>query len=513
MQVLLRDAGSTGDSSVVMHHRVCYSSYTSKHNIKSTTTAAEDKLPKGLSSNTKNVLTRTDIKSENHKQGDVCILCNKQKYKGCFKLRRCTDANIGEFLSTANRRNRRDVSHRIEMTQTLECPAMYHDQCRRDLTREETVKPEIITDNFNRLTQVIEKNVILDQTPMTSTELSCIYDELGGPSTSRRTLLEQITRHFGERIRVCARHGQGQSTIIYSSSMKLSDVTAALVNANSNAISEDISNSFSIATSNELSLEDPEFHQYVNLVCEDIRKCKGIASLEITHDQVVDFLPRSLINLISLLVGYRSGTTNNVHDSIMAQIESVAQDIVYIESRSKKLTPKHVGLGSTIHQKTRSKDIINLLHHAGHTLSYDQLLMLDTCLANKTLKSMNKTNGAVIPDNLERGQFVHFTCDNIDIKDESMDGKNEFHATQFAAWQRGEDKTAVLDDVDFVRGEKSVTVPEVMEQLVDAKMTASHVEMPATEADPILLKPVDNELQRAMGKDMSYHILREQTMC
>ena len=52
-----------------------------------------------------------------------------------------------------------------------------------------------------------------------------------------------------------------------------------------------------------------------------------------------------------------------------------------------------------------------------------------------------------------------------------------------------------------------------MEQLVDAKMTASHVEMPATEADPILLKPVDNELQRAMGKDMSYHILREQTMC
>ena len=37
-----------------------------------------------------------------------------------------------------------------------------------------------------------------------------------------------------------------------------------------------------------------------------------------------------------------------------------------------------------------------------------------------------------IPD-----RFVHFTCDNIDINDSSLDGKNSFHATQVAAWQRG----------------------------------------------------------------------------
>ncbi|KAJ8893011.1 hypothetical protein PR048_005592 [Dryococelus australis] len=33
-------------------------------------------------------------------------------------------------------------------------------------------------------------------------------------------------------------------------------------------------------------------------------------------------------------------------------------------------------------------------------------------------------------------QFIHYTCDNIDILDETLDGKYIFHATQMAAWQQ-----------------------------------------------------------------------------
>ena len=35
-------------------------------------------------------------------------------------------------------------------------------------------------------------------------------------------------------------------------------------------------------------------------------------------------------------------------------------------------------------------------------------------------------------------KFIHYTCDNIDILDETLDGKNTSHATQMAAWQRGQ---------------------------------------------------------------------------
>ena len=35
-----------------------------------------------------------------------------------------------------------------------------------------------------------------------------------------------------------------------------------------------------------------------------------------------------------------------------------------------------------------------------------------------------------VPPNLVPGKFVHFAVDNIDILDESLDGKDTFHATQ-----------------------------------------------------------------------------------
>ena len=96
-------------------------------------------------------------------------------------------------------------------------------------------------------------------------------------------------------------------------------------------------------------------------------------------------------------------------------------------------------MASTLHQKTRSKDLVTLFHQAGHCISYDSLLKVDTTLSEDTLKSLDKTTGAVIPRNLVQGKFIHFSADNIDIRDESLDGKNIFSATQMAAYQRGDE--------------------------------------------------------------------------
>ena len=64
-------------------------------------------------------------------------------------------------------------------------------------------------------------------------------------------------------------------------------------------------------------------------------------------------------------------------------------------------------------------------------------MQIDNALAENTLKSMNITNGAVVPPTLVPRRFLHFTCDNVDINDGGLDGLNSFHATQVAAWQRG----------------------------------------------------------------------------
>ena len=90
--------------------------------------------------------------------------------------------------------------------------------------------------------------------------------------------------------------------------------------------------------------------------------------------------------------------------------------------------------------KARSKDFVNLFHRAGHYIRYDSLIKVDTTLSEDTLAYLDEITGAVIPKNIVPGKFIHFSADNIDIRDESLDGKNIFSATQMAAYQRGDEK-------------------------------------------------------------------------
>ena len=108
---------------------------------------------------------------------------------------------------------------------------------------------------------------------------------------------------------------------------------------------------------------------------------------------------------------------------------SIAQDLVYSVSGGRRWTPKHVGLGSSLHQATRSEDLVEMFHSAGHTISYRDVRRVDTALAKHTLSTRNTRNGTVIPVNLVEGRFIHFTADNPDINEGTLDGQNAFHAT------------------------------------------------------------------------------------
>ena len=50
---------------------------------------------------------------------------------------------------------------------------------------------------------------------------------------------------------------------------------------------------------------------------------------------------------------------------------SIAQDLVYNATSGKHWTPKHIGLASTLHQTTRSKELVQLFHNAEHIISYE----------------------------------------------------------------------------------------------------------------------------------------------
>ena len=88
------------------------------------------------------------------------------------------------------------------------------------------------------------------------------------------------------------------------------------------------------------------------------------------------------------------------------KVLSVAQVSVYIVSKCRKIAPKHVGLGLTLHQDTRSKDLVKLVHAAGHCISYDQVGRIDRSIAKTELQSFVDNDNVSFPLNIEPNKLL-----------------------------------------------------------------------------------------------------------
>jgi len=102
-------------------------------------------------------------------------------------------------------------------------------------------------------------------------------------------------------------------------------------------------------------------------------------------------------------------------------------------------------LGVTLHHLTRSKQVIQLIHEAGHCISYEGVQRVDTSIAKSELSRYMANGNMLVPSNLVENQFVQFAADNIDIIEDVLDGKGTFHATQCAAFQHGGNRDSVTD--------------------------------------------------------------------
>jgi hypothetical protein len=170
-----------------------------------------------------------------------------------------------------------------------------------------------------------------------------------------------------------------------------------------------------------------------------MKSTPGHKGFSVSEEDAIACVPDSLYMFLRLLYGGQAALDDDSNEadeaSIRRRVLSAAQDLIYGFSGGKKWTPKHIGLAITLHQATRSTDLVLLFNKAGHCLSYEQVLKVGTALGESTLKSMDPLSGAGIPTNIVANKFVHYTEDNIDFLDETIDGKNKFYATQMEAWQ------------------------------------------------------------------------------
>ena len=263
------------------------------------------------------------------------------------------------------------------------------------------------------------------------------------------------------------------------------------------------------------------FHSLIHValsIRSDMIAASGHKGFSVSETDAISCVPDSLYMFLRILYGGQTVIEDDSEeaddDDVQRKVLSIAQDLIYGISGGKKWTPKHIGLASTLHQATRSKDLVQLFHKAGHCLSYEQVKQVDTALAESTLQSMDPVTGTIIPPNIVANKFFHYTADNIDILDESLDGKNTFHATQMAAWQRGQTPDVILATLEPSTN-RTLNVPDAIGELCHAYNIPDRV-------NPVFAAPVKkawfdspavdvtDSVKRAIVTDIAFFLHRQQ---
>ena len=244
----------------------------------------------------------------------------------------------------------------------------------------------------------------------------------------------------------------------------------------------------------------------------------------IDEKHIEQIIPDSLHIFLGVLLG---GTAileceedSDTYDKQRLKMFNLAQDIIYTVSNYKKLTPKHVGLGLTVHHATRSEALIDLLHAAGNTIGIDTIHRIDTSIASSILNKYEDNGYIYIPNEIysyEKGGLIICSADNIDVLEETLDGKNTFHATQMVIWQRKPAMFTKEEDVNSGKiGRPKALKAELCKKLheLDKDVTSRSRPEPNLEFNVAPEKWFDETLMKhsakAKFKDLAWVLLRSE---
>ena len=188
------------------------------------------------------------------------------------------------------------------------------------------------------------------------------------------------------------------------------------------------------------------------IIREDILKCE-----EWQFDGLFDgfHLPLTLQSLLRwIIVGpkdkFRSNdikehaidkSIQNIGQILMSttktkrQVQYASQKNSQRKFHNSKEIPFTVGLAIHIHKETRCKTLINDLSDLNLCISYEKLMNIETDIATSVATEMKENGGIHIPSNIVKGRRIHFAVDNTDFKNDTADGKNEFHGTGMTVFQ------------------------------------------------------------------------------
>ena len=166
-----------------------------------------------------------------------------------------------------------------------------------------------------------------------------------------------------------------------------------------------------------------------------LRDSKGINaewppdSHDLTSARAKESIPVMLYNFLAWSVGLTCDPTMDKNVEISskedAKVVSIAQDLIYAESKGKKQTHKSLALRMAVRQMTGSVRLLKVLHGLGHTASANTVSKHGTALA--IISSNRDGKGIKIPRNILKNVFTTLVWDNNDFNEETLSGKGTTH--------------------------------------------------------------------------------------
>ena len=149
---------------------------------------------------------------------------------------------------------------------------------------------------------------------------------------------------------------------------------------------------------------------------------------DVTFQSAKQAIPTALYNFLALITG---SSDDVLHEGFVEtspendrKLVSIAQDILYLSSKGRIATPKHLALGMTIRHWTGSSNLISLLHGFGHCVSHPTVLQYDTALA-----SMELSKNSIVPVGFHPKVHTTVVWDNNDFMEETISGTGTTHNT------------------------------------------------------------------------------------
>ena len=156
-------------------------------------------------------------------------------------------------------------------------------------------------------------------------------------------------------------------------------------------------------------------------------------------------MPHSLCMLLAMIM---NGTHIKEQGMYLSQtVLSLSQLIKFNSSANRHQegtrATKHVGgretplplfVGSLLHSRTRSRDLVETFHKLGLSVTYDRVLGMSADLGNSAINHFENT-GTVCPPKLNKGVFTMSAVDNIDHNPTATTTRGSFHGTGISLFQ------------------------------------------------------------------------------